>query len=106
VPPTTDAAGDSAGVVIGVDIGTTSTKSVAYTTDGQVVASGGKAYPLLEPFPGHAVQEPDEIVEAVLESIRETVAGWTAGRWSPCPSVPRCTACWASRPRASRSPTS
>ena len=61
-----DAAGDSAGVVIGVDIGTTSTKAVAYTTDGQVVASGGKAYPLLEPFPGHAVQEPDVIVEAVL----------------------------------------
>ena len=75
MPPTADAAGDSAGVVIGVDIGTTSTKSVAYTTDGQVVASGGKAYPLLEPFPGHAVQEPDVIVEAVLEAVRQTTDG-------------------------------
>ena len=101
-----DAAGDSAGVVIGVDIGTTSTKSVAYTTDGQVVASGGKAYPLLEPFAGHAVQEPDVIVEAVLERSGRPSQAWTAGRLPPCPSVPRCTACWASRPRATRSPTS
>jgi gluconokinase len=66
-------------VVIGVDVGTTSTKAVAFTPDGAVVASGGAGYPLLEPFPGHAVQRPVEVVDAVLESVR-TVVGGLAGR--------------------------
>jgi gluconokinase len=61
-------------VVIGVDIGTTSTKAVAVTRDGHVLASGGAGYPLLEPHPGHAVQDPDEIVGAVLASLRTVVA--------------------------------
>jgi gluconokinase len=64
---------DAEPVVIGVDVGTTSAKAVAYTTDGRVVASGGAGYPLLEPFPGHAVQRPDEVADAVLESVRAVV---------------------------------
>jgi gluconokinase len=70
---------DREAVVIGVDVGTTSAKAVAYTPDGRVVASEGAGYPLLEPFPGHAVQQPDEVVDAVLESVRAVVDG-LAGR--------------------------
>jgi len=72
-PPTRAAGADA--VLIGVDVGTTSTKAVAFTTDGRVVSTGGAGYPLLEPHPGHAVQDPDQIVDAVLESVREVVDG-------------------------------
>ncbi len=64
----------SAGVVIGVDIGTTSTKSVAFTEDGTAGESYSVGYALDEPSPGHAVQDPDAILDAVVESLRETVA--------------------------------
>lgn len=66
--PTTDR------VVIGVDLGTTATKAVAFRTDGTTVASHSAGYPLDEPHPGHAVQDPRLILAAVLESVREVVA--------------------------------
>ena len=46
-------------VVIGVDIGTTSTKAVAYDTDGRQLGATSVGYPLDEPHPGHAEQDPD-----------------------------------------------
>ncbi len=62
-------------IVIGVDIGTTSTKAVAFDTEGRALSSHSAGYELAQPEPGQAVQDPDEIYAAVLESIRETVAG-------------------------------
>lgn len=61
-------------VVIGVDIGTTSTKAVAYDTDGTALHDASVGYPLTEPDPGHAEQDPDEILAAVLESVRVVTA--------------------------------
>ncbi|MEJ1091336.1 gluconokinase [Microbacterium istanbulense] len=61
-------------IVIGVDMGTTATKAVAYSVTGELVASASHGYPLEEPFPGHAVQDPDLILGAVYESVREVVA--------------------------------
>ena len=61
------------GVVLGVDIGTTSTKVVAYDTSGQALGSHSEGYPLREPHPGHAEQDPEEILAAVLESLRVVV---------------------------------
>ncbi len=61
-------------VVIGVDIGTTSTKAVAYDAGGRSGASHSVGYPLQEPEPGYAEQDPDEILEAVLECLAQ-VAG-------------------------------
>ena len=57
--------------VIGVDIGTTSTKAVVFDTDGRVVAHHAVEYPLLTPTPAAAEQDPDEIYRAVLAAIRE-----------------------------------
>lgn len=37
--------------MIGVDIGTTSTKSVLFSIDGSVIASHGIEYPLYSPAP-------------------------------------------------------
>ncbi|WNB87223.1 gluconokinase [Cellulomonas sp. ATA003] len=60
-------------VVIGVDLGTTSTKAVAFRTDGTLEASSSVGYPLDEPHPGHAVQDPLVILDAVLAAVREVV---------------------------------
>ncbi|MFB9239425.1 gluconokinase [Plantactinospora siamensis] len=62
------------GVVIGVDLGTTSTKAVAYDTGGRSLGSHSVAYPLDEPHPGYAEQDPNLIWEAVLETTRTVVA--------------------------------
>ncbi|MGW3895780.1 gluconokinase [Micromonospora profundi] len=66
--------GTAPGVVIGVDIGTTSTKAVAYGTDGRQLASHAAGYPLNDPQPGYAEQDPDVILAAVVGSIRSVVA--------------------------------
>lgn len=69
------ARGGPDGVVLGVDIGTTSTKTVAYDTAGRASATHSVGYPLHEPVPGYAEQDPDVIVAAVLETVRRVVAG-------------------------------
>ncbi|WP_026696089.1 gluconokinase [Peribacillus kribbensis] len=56
--------------VIGVDIGTTSTKSVLFSTDGTVISKYGVEYPLYSPTPETAVQDPEEIFRAVVESVK------------------------------------
>ncbi|MDQ0220980.1 gluconokinase [Peribacillus cavernae] len=59
--------------VIGVDIGTTSTKSVLFSADGTVISSHGIEYPLYSPTPETAEQDPDEIFQAVIQSIKQTI---------------------------------
>jgi gluconokinase len=64
----------SAPLVLGVDIGTTSTKVVAFDPRGTAVATAGLGYPLDEPSPGFAVQAPEVVAEAVRGCVREVVA--------------------------------
>lgn len=59
--------------VIGVDIGTTSTKSVLFKTDGTIVSSFGVEYPLYSPNPETAEQNPEEIFQAVVKTIKEVI---------------------------------
>jgi gluconokinase len=66
-----------ASVVLGVDIGTTSAKAVAFDADGHELGRGEAAYPLLEPEPGQAVQDPGAVVDGTLAAIR---AGAAAAR--------------------------
>src|SRR4051812_42384287 len=61
-------------VVLGVDIGTTSAKAVAFDADGGELGRGEAGYPLLEPEPGQAVQDPAAVVEATLAAVRAAVA--------------------------------
>lgn len=67
--------------MLGVDIGTTSTKTVVFTLDGRIVAQHAVEYPLLCTVPGMAEQDPQQIYHAVLASIGATVkaAGAAAG---------------------------
>jgi gluconokinase len=67
-------------VVLGLDLGTTSTKVVAFTTAGEQVASSSHGYPLETPHPGHVVQDPDAILAAALAAVRDVVAEIGADR--------------------------
>ena len=53
-------------IVVGVDVGTTSTKAVSFDADGGEHGTGEAGYPLLEPSPGQAVQDPSAVVDATL----------------------------------------
>lgn len=67
-------------MVLGVDIGTTSAKAVAFTPDGSARADGQAGYRLREPRPGHAEQDVEEVVEAAIAATAEAArAAATAG---------------------------
>ncbi|PET55526.1 gluconokinase [Bacillus sp. AFS001701] len=59
--------------MIGVDIGTTSTKSVLFSVDGSVITSHGIEYPLYSPTPETAEQDPEEIFQAVINTIKHVI---------------------------------
>jgi gluconokinase len=61
-------------VVVGVDIGTTSTKAVGFTADGSAVSSGQAGYRLSAPRPGYAEQDPDEVRAAALTATSDAVS--------------------------------
>jgi gluconokinase len=61
-------------VVLGVDVGTTSAKATAFDADGTEHGHGEHGYPLEEPAPGQAVQDPELVVEATLAAVRDARA--------------------------------
>ncbi|HEU4963026.1 MAG TPA: gluconokinase [Bacilli bacterium] len=60
-------------VVIGLDIGTTSTKAVVFGARGKVRGVHAVDYPLLTEKPGWAEQDPDAIFEACLDAVRHAL---------------------------------
>jgi gluconokinase len=60
-------------VYIGVDIGTTSTKTIAYGDGGRLLAEISEGYDLRSPHPGWAEQDPEEIFDAVLGTLSGVV---------------------------------
>jgi gluconokinase len=59
--------------MIGVDIGTTSTKAIVFTLNGEIVARHAVGYPLISTLPGMAEQAPGQIFQAVLDAIGAAV---------------------------------
>lgn len=59
--------------IIGVDIGTTSTKAVLFSLKGQPIKKENVGYSLLTPTPTIAEQDPDEIFSAVVKAISNVV---------------------------------
>ncbi|MBZ8180772.1 gluconokinase [Oscillatoria salina] len=59
--------------VLGVDIGTTSTKVVLFTDKGEVVRQDSGNYPLYCPTPGAAEQDPEEIFSEVITTINQVL---------------------------------
>lgn len=59
--------------MLGVDIGTTSTKAVLYRETGEIIAQSNQGYDLNTPDVRTAEQNPEEIYQAVLYVIRQTI---------------------------------
>ena len=57
--------------VIGLDIGTTSTKATMFTLKGNIVSSASVGYPILHPKADWAEQDPDVIYQSVVDSVRQ-----------------------------------
>lgn len=57
--------------LIGIDIGTSGTKSVLFDTDGNAVASSTAEYPLSQPQNGWAEQDPLDWWKATCKTLRE-----------------------------------
>jgi xylulokinase len=61
--------------LIGIDVGTSATKTVLFDEEGRVVASSSREYPLSQPQNGWAEQRPEDWREAALWTLREVVQG-------------------------------
>ncbi|GAA2832941.1 gluconokinase [Crossiella cryophila] len=59
------------GVVLGIDLGTTATKVVAADRRGRVAALAERGYPMRTDQPGLAVHDPDRVLQAALDAVRE-----------------------------------
>lgn len=57
-------------LLIGVDLGTTGTKTAIFDTDGQLVAEAYEESKLYHPKPGWVEQNPDEIYQSAVRTIR------------------------------------
>ncbi len=60
--------------LLGLDVGTTSTKAVVFTVEGQELArAASNPYHNLTPQPGWVEQDPEEVWQAVLSVLRQIV---------------------------------
>jgi gluconokinase len=59
--------------LIGVDIGTTSTKAALFTEAGDTITQHSIEYPLHTPIPGAAEQEPEDIWLAVITAVKTLI---------------------------------
>ncbi|MFD0696474.1 gluconokinase [Paenibacillus sp. GCM10027628] len=59
--------------MIGVDIGTTSTKAVMFEENGKVVTKADEGYPLFTPSSSVAEQDPDQIFRAVIHTLKRVM---------------------------------
>jgi gluconokinase len=67
--------GAPAPVVIGLDVGTTSVKAVAFAPGTSWRHAAVREYPLLQPAPGQLVQDPATVLLACTDALAQCVAG-------------------------------
>jgi gluconokinase len=56
-------------VVLGLDIGTTSAKAVAFDPSGATHGDAERTYPMLEPEHGHAEQDAGQVIDAAVQVL-------------------------------------
>lgn len=61
------------GVYLGIDIGTSGTKTLAMRFDGKILASTTVEYPLFSPKPGWSEQNPEHWWNATITSIKQVL---------------------------------
>jgi gluconokinase len=57
--------------ILGIDIGTSGTKAVAFSHDGEILASAYRSYEPLETSPGHHELDPVVLFEAFVKTVSE-----------------------------------
>ena len=67
--------------LIGVDLGTTSTKAVLFDTEGHVIASANKGYKLYRDEPDMAEEDLNEIWKPFVDAMTELFAAQTTVRF-------------------------
>ncbi len=60
--------------LLGIDLGTSGTKTVLFDTDGKAIASATASYPLIQRQNGWAEQRPDDWYEAACTTIRSVIS--------------------------------
>lgn len=60
--------------LLGLDLGTTNTKVLACTPDGEVLAQANRTYPMLQPKPGWRELDPEKLGTAAEEAMGEVIA--------------------------------
>ena len=59
---------------LGIDIGTSGTKTIVVDEEGRITGSAMREYPLSQPQPGWAEQDPEDWWQATKETIADTVS--------------------------------
>lgn len=60
-------------VFLGIDVGTSGTKTLAMREDGKVLASATAEYPLSSPKPGWSEQDPEDWWKATVETVKKVM---------------------------------
>ncbi|MEX2356982.1 MAG: FGGY family carbohydrate kinase, partial [Pirellulaceae bacterium] len=58
---------------LGIDIGTTATKTLAIAEDGSILAEASASYPLSHPKPLWSEQDPDDWWKATVKTVRQVM---------------------------------
>ncbi|ODA36747.1 xylulokinase [Planctopirus hydrillae] len=61
------------GAFLGIDIGTSGTKTIVMRADGEILGSATVEYPLSSPKPGWSEQDPEDWWNAVVESTKKAI---------------------------------
>ena len=60
-------------IYLGIDVGTSGTKTLAMREDGKILASATAEYPLSNPKPGWSEQQPEDWWQATIKSVRQVL---------------------------------
>ena len=60
---------------LGIDVGTTGTKTLLFNSDGALLANAYRSYPLSNPSVGYSEQCADDWWRAITETVREVCSG-------------------------------
>ncbi|MEL7337108.1 MAG: FGGY family carbohydrate kinase, partial [Planctomycetota bacterium] len=58
---------------LGIDVGTSGTKTLLVDADGQVLAESSSEYPVHQPRPGWTQQDPDDWWAATVKTVRAVI---------------------------------
>lgn len=68
------------GIYLGIDIGTSGTKTLAMAEDGRILASATATYPLSNPHPGWSEQNPEDWWQGTIRTVKKVMK---AGKIKP-----------------------